>query len=392
MGQATRARIFTRIFMRIFTGTGVLALGFIAPAVAQDAWTFTELGVGIKPALAIDPDGAAHVSFLTEAIEGAAFYATNAGGDWTTETLAEGYFYGPVDIDVGADGTPFVTYHDHQAASFDQALGAGVIHYRKDGAWITVTVEDMGHDQWDADIAAASGGIWHLAGIDPSQFGSSSGLEYVTNAFGDVRVEEVGSGAIPYEFGVSIEIDPDANVGISFYNADPQDLFLAERGAGPDGAWTIQTIDTDGDVGRYSDLAYDNAGAPHISYWQFTGANTGEVRYATRDSSGDWTVTTVGTLSDVEAGFTGARKITAIEVGTDGQPRIMYGDKSQLVYATRAADGAWATTVVREAGDRPFGQLMEFDLAPDGTAHFTSFEVTQGNPLEGIVFYGTNAN
>ena len=383
MGKATRARIFI--------ASGALTLGLVAPAMAQDAWTFTELGVGIKPALALDANAGAHVSFLTEAIEGAVFYATNAGGDWTTETLAEGYFYGPVDIDVDADGTPFVAYHDHQAANFDPGLGAGVIHYRKDNAWNTVTVEHMGHDQWDADVAATSGGIWHLAGIDPSQFGSSSGLEYATNAFGDAKVEEIGTGPIPYEFGVSIEIDPDGNVGISFHNAGPQDLFLAERGAGPDGTWTIATIDADGDVGRYSDLAYDAAGTPHISYWLFTGPNAGEVRYATRDAGGAWQITTVGTLSDVEAGFTGARKITAIEVDADGQPHIMYGDKSQLVYATPGGDGAWTATVVREAGDRPFGQLMEFDLAADGTAHFTSFEVTQGSPLEGVVFYGTNA-
>ncbi len=380
-------------YPRTFIATGMLASALTAltlPATAQDAWTFTELGVGIKPALALDADGNPHVSYLTEAIPGAVFYATNATGDWLSETLAEGYFYGPVDIDVDPDGTPFVTYHDHQADNFDPSLGAGVIHYRKDDAWNTITVADMGHDQWDADVAATSGGIWHLAGIDPSQFGSSSGLEYVTNAFGDPTVEQVGSGAIPYEFGVSIETDPDGNVGISFYNAGPQDLFLAERSAGPDGTWTIETIETDGDVGRYADLAYDNAGTPHISYWLFTGPNAGEVRYATR-ADGAWQITTVGTLSDVVAGFTGARKITAIEVDADGAPHIMYGDQSQLVYASPNADGTWTNTVAREATGRPFGQLMEFDLAADGTAHFTSFEVTQASPLQGIVFYGTNA-
>ena len=47
-------------------------------------------------------------------------------------------------------------------------------------------------------MAVEDSGIWHFAGVDPAQFGSQSGLEYITNAFGDPRVGKVGSGAIPY--------------------------------------------------------------------------------------------------------------------------------------------------------------------------------------------------
>ena len=78
-----------------------------APAAAQElVWTTSEIGPGIKPAIALDADNVPHLAFLTEAISGAAFYASNAFGTWVTEEVAKGYFYGPVDIDVAPDGVP----------------------------------------------------------------------------------------------------------------------------------------------------------------------------------------------------------------------------------------------------------------------------------------------
>ncbi|MFQ5970835.1 MAG: hypothetical protein ACE5Q3_00795 [Alphaproteobacteria bacterium] len=380
--------------MRIATpmmAAPVLALALTAQAAAQDlTWTFEEIGTGIKPALALDPDGAPHVSFLTEAIMGATFYATNKGGAWDVETVAEGYFYGPVDIDVAPDGTPFIVYHDHEASSFNPELGSGVILSRTNGAWNRAVIMDSGHDQWDADVAAEAGGVWHFAGVDPVQFGSQVGLEYATNAFGDIVVEEVGSGPIPYEFGVSIELGRDGVVGISFH--DSSVLHYAERGPGPGGNWTVKTIDEEGDVGRYSDLAYDPAGNPHISYWRFDSTNGGTVRHAWRDEGGAWQAEDVGTLANVESGFTGARKITALEVDASGTPHIMYGDKAEIVYAVRGQGGGWSRQVAFSSPDARLGQLVEFDLDAEGRPHVTYFEVTNPNPLEGTVLYGTADN
>lgn len=368
-----------------------IALGLAAnPAAAQEgAWTFSELGSGIKPAIAVDGDNVPHVSFLTEAIMGAVFYASNISGAWQTETVAQGYFYGPVDIDVTRAGVPHVVYHDHEAAQFNQSLGAGVLQIKNGSGWDEVRISDAGHDQWDADVAVEDSGIWHFAGIDPSQFGSESGLEYITNAFGDPRVEKVGSGAIPYEFGVSVEVGGGGVVGISYYDAPKSSLMFAERGAGENGSWAITLVQSDGDSGRYSDLAYDPEGNPHLSYWVFKGANDGVVRHAWRGADGAWQIEDVGELSAVEPGFVGARKITALELANDGTPQIMYGDEEKVVYATRNSDGSWTNATVVEAGDRPLGQLVEFALDGNDQPHVTYFEVTQGSPLEGIVFYGT---
>ena len=249
---------------------GVLAL----PASGAE-WTFEKIGRGIKPALAIDGGDTPHIAFLTELMEGAVFHATNGSGDWRTTTVASGYFYGPVDIDVTGDGRSYIAYHDHEARNFRPELGAGVVVFGQGETWETVRLEDPGHDQWDTDIAVADDGTWHLAGIDPQQFGSRDGLEYATNAFGAARVEQVGTGPLPYEFGVSIEVAPGGAVGISYFDASGADLGYAKRAPGEAGAWTLTTVDSAGDVGRYSSLTYDGDGHPHISYFVAEGGGGG---------------------------------------------------------------------------------------------------------------------
>ena len=133
---------------RIRSGVAVaaLVLGAVVALPASGAeWTFETIGRGIKPALAIDGRDTPHVAFLTELMEGAVFHATNGSGGWRTTTVATGYFYGPVDIDVTADGRSYIAYHDHEARNFRPELGAGVVVFGRDETWEAVRLEDPGH-------------------------------------------------------------------------------------------------------------------------------------------------------------------------------------------------------------------------------------------------------
>ena len=363
------------------------ALGSPAAA-AEMEWSFETIGRGIKPALAIDAGDTPHVAFLTEEMRGGVFYATNKSGAWTTSTVAEGYFYGPVDIDVTSAGVAHIVYHDHEDRRFRRELGAGVVAIGGDGGWQLVRIEDEGHDQWDADIAVEDNGTWHFAGIDPVQFGSPDGLEYATNAFGAPRVEQVGSGPLPYEFGVSIELAAGGVVGISYFDAEAGDLRLAERAPGENGAWSIATVQSAGDVGRYSSLAYGADGTPHISYFAATGGG-GTVRYATRGNDGAWAFEDIGTLGDVVPGMTGARKITSLALDAEGNPHVMFTDRRSVVYASRK-DGAWTATKVFDNAGAALGQLVEFALDSQGRPHAAFFEVTStSGPLMGDIIYAT---
>jgi hypothetical protein len=213
-------------------------------------WTTEEIGKGIKPAFSLDSVGAAHVAFLTEADHGGIFYTTNSGGSFEEQTVAEGYFYGPVDIAVSDDDVPTIAYHDHGVEDEVVAVAGA------DG-WELTTVADTGHDGWDNAIAVGPDGSWHTAAVDPAQFGSQAGIEYATNAGGELKVEMIGSGPIVYEFGTSIQLDNEGRPGIAYYDNNQQALAYAQR----DGDnWSIEIVDADGDAGRYAALAYDSVG------------------------------------------------------------------------------------------------------------------------------------
>ena len=209
-------------------------------------------------------------------------------------------------------------------------------------------------------------------------------MEYYELVDGTWEVTAIGSGPVAYEFNVSLTVDPDGNPALTYYDTTNTALKYASR---QDGTWSIETVDTDGDVGRYSSLAFDSIGNPHISYLRLDDTTTGTVRYATR--TGDtWTTADVDSLTDLRTGFTGARRVTAVAPGPGDRPTVAYSDESVVKLAT--SDGsAWSPTTLVEAGDRPLGQLVSLQLSADGTPHLAIFEVTGESPLTGVVAYIT---
>jgi hypothetical protein len=350
-------------------------------------WDEEEVGEGIKPAFAIDADGVAHVAFLTEADHGALFYAHNRNGDFEVETVAEGYFYGPIDLALTPGGDPLIAYHDHQGLQFDPALGDEVVAQLTETGWELTTVADDGHDGWDNSIVVDKAGVWHTAAVDPSQFGSEDGVEYATLVDGAVTVVPVGSGPIKYEFATSIQLDPSGSPSITYYNDRDQQLEFATFGAG---VWSVEVVDDQGDAGRYASLAYDADGAPHIAYYVAESRETGIVRHAWEDASG-WQIEDVGRLENVRMGMTGARKITSLAFDPSGGLHLAYTDRDRLIYAQKTDDG-WIGQEVVEPGSRVLGQLVELAIDDDGNPHLIWFDAVSLSPsLQGVVFYATGS-
>ncbi len=71
-------------------------------AVVSDGWLWADVGEGTKPALALAVDGTPHLAFMLESPSGwVAHTQIDASGvPATSTTVASGYFYGPIDIDV----------------------------------------------------------------------------------------------------------------------------------------------------------------------------------------------------------------------------------------------------------------------------------------------------
>ena len=364
-------------------GGGVVN-GDLAFTIAE-GYTATAIADGVKPDLELAPDGTPGITYLLEDLEGFVDYADAASG-WTQQRVIDGYLYGPIGLAYTPEGEPRIAYHDHQDTSFNQDIGDLTYATRTDGTWTVEAVNDDGHDGWDTTIAIAPDGVVRAAGVDPEQFGSTAGVEYYELGDGSWTVTEIGSGPIAYEFNVSLAVDPEGNPALTYYDTTNMDLKYAIRS---DGAWSIETVDSDGDAGRYSSLAFDDSGVPHISYLRLDTPTTGRVRYATLDGAA-WTTSDVGTLDDLRTGFTGTRRNTAIAVDASGVPHVVYSDESVVKWAVASGD-AWDTSIVVTAGDRPLGQLVSFRLADDGTLHLATFEVTQESPLTGVVAYITES-
>lgn len=353
-------------------------------ATVASGWTVRGIGQGIKPALALDRKGQPAIAWIFENLpSGFVKYATSTE-DWAEQTVAEGYFYGPLDLAFDGEGRPNVVWHDHEGQEVDPSKG-NLAHAVFDGSrWDVSAARDQGHDGWDSTIAIGTDRVVRAAGVDPSQFGSDAGVEYYERGSdGRWTVESVGAGPIAYEFNVSLAVTP-GGPALSFYNDRDGDLVFGTREGG---SWKLETVAAKGDVGKYSSLAVDASGRPQISFFEQTGESSGNVLYAVKDG-GAWKIEKVGALDQVMTGMTGARRNSALALDPDGVPHVAFADRGVLRYATRRPSGWQVEDVVTAAG-RPLGQLVSLRIDGRGNPHIASYEVTGEAPLDGLVFYVT---
>ncbi len=337
----------------------------------------------MKPVLALASTGGPAIAYVLEARDGFVAFAAADDG-WQEERVAGGYFYGPIGLAFDQDGRPHVVYHDHQAQQFVDALGDLVHAVRADGSWVVAAAEDDGHDGWDSTVAVAPDGTVHAAGIDPVQFDREDGVEHYVLGADGWTVTEIGSGPVEYEWNVSLGVTADGRPMMTYFDSNTQDLMFAEL---TEGSWSLDTVASDGDVGRFSSLAVDGDGTPHVSYFERTGPSAGAVRYATR-VDGVWVTEPVGELSDVFIDFAGARRITSLALTADGDPVVAFSDRSTLFVASRGEAG-WDVGTVATSRAGELGQLVSLALDDQDVPHLATFEVTRSGPLEGTVLYLT---
>ncbi len=342
-----------------------------------------EIHRGVKPDLALDAQDRAHIAYGLEARDG--FVRHSLIGDSTvTSTVAEGYFYFPLEIAVNAEGVPWIAYHNHdfedQVVALAQDLEAG--------EWTVLRTESPGHDGWDNALALDADGRPHTVAVDPSAFGSDVGLEY--GFFdGDVwTVEQVGTGPLMYEVGTAIALDAAGNPHATFYDDQSADLMYASRA---DGAWTVTAIDTDGDVGRFADMLLDAGDRPHVAYLDFDGDSSGTIKYALFEG-GEWSIEEVDQLDSFFIGpagnMSGARNVISLAFDSEGNPVIAYSDQQSIKLAWRQGE-EWQIETVLQAEDDPFGQTVSLALDSGDTPHLTYYvatDLSEGG-LDGVVFY-----
>ncbi|MFT7691965.1 MAG: hypothetical protein ACI8P2_000583 [Candidatus Latescibacterota bacterium] len=359
-------------------------------AIAQE-WNIEGVEAGTKPELVLDAEGCPHIAYMTEQLAGGVFYAFKEGNEWVIDTVAEGYFYGPLDIALDAEGDPHIVYHDHQDASSDPSQGDAGYAFRQSDRWNVETISDEGHDGWDPSVAIGPDGEVYVSSIDPSQFGSENGVEWAVRR-GDVWfVNEVGSGPIPYEFGTQLQFDTFGQLHLVFHDGSERlntgggsDLFY---GLLVDGQWQLEVADDEGDVGKFSSLAVDADGLPHIAYFEWATSNTGFIKYAHWDGS-QWQRERVEELRDVEISFLGARRMTSIALDARGIPHIAYSDRNAVRYAVWNGSGWDRQDVAFASTGQILGQLVSLALDAESRPHIAFYELPERPSSSlGEVFY-----
>ncbi|MEE8346510.1 MAG: hypothetical protein V3S20_04085, partial [Dehalococcoidia bacterium] len=288
-------------------------------------WEVLEIERGVKPDLVVDAQDRVHIAYGLESRSGFVKHAL-VGDSAVTSTVAEGYFYFPLEIAVNAVGVTWIAYHNHdfedQVVALAQDLEAG--------EWQELRTESSGHDGWDNSLALDAEGRPHTVAVDPSSFGSDVGLEYGFFGGDEWTVEEVGTGPLMYAFGTALAIDAAGIPHATYYNDESADLMYASRAGG---SWTVTAVDTDGDVGRFADMLLDSGGGPHVAYLQLDGDSSGSIKYA-QFRDGGWSIEEVDQLDSFFIGasgnMNGARNVISLAFDSQGDPVIAYSDQQTI--------------------------------------------------------------
>lgn len=334
---------------------------------AAEGWALTSIAPGAKPSLALDAAGNPAVSYVRQGVGGWVEFAS-ADDDWKPTRIAEGNFAGPADLEFDDEGRPHVAWHDHENAEVSARNGNLVHAVREGGAWEVATARDQGHDGFQTSIAVG-GGLVHAAGIEPIQYQTDQGVEHYVLEDGAWSVASIGTGALEYEYDVSLALTGDGLPALTYFDDRAGALVYAEAEGR---SWTHERV-VSGEAGEFSSLVLDAGGIAHIAFSD----EDGRVGYAVR-ADRSWTIEEVGRGSGPTP--------VALALAPDGEPRIAFADPRSLSFATRD-DGSWRVDQVATVGRRPFGNRVSLALDRDGMPHLAAYELTRSKPLRGVVVY-----
>jgi hypothetical protein len=370
------------------TGYLALAVGLAAwcgPAWATE-WDIEMVAPGITPEIAVDDMGLVHLAWVVEDDEDTLFYGRRESDGWDiTVAPSSGYIAVPLDLAIDDEGHAHIAYHEHYSGNAEYLENSGA-------SWTSSLVSSPGHDGWVPSLALAHDATPHIASFDPVE-----GIEHAVRTGSQWTVESVGTGQLVKNFGAAIAVDASDHVWVCYHDGDftpPPDgdgnLICASRGAG---GWTTETVDSDGDVGKFVAIALDSQDNPHLVYLKWESGTSAIVRYAHRDG-GSWVVEDVTTLDAFGVDFDGAYRSVSIAVDAGDRPHIAAGDRETVVYGVESGS-EWAveTTAEETASDLVFGQFVSLALDPEGRPHIAFYEVADSTKAStGTVYSATTAD
>jgi putative cofactor-binding repeat protein/parallel beta-helix repeat protein len=235
--------------------------------------------------------------------------------------------------------------------------------------WWIQLVDSTDNVGYYSSIALDSNGNPHIAYSDMSnwnlKYASWSGSEWTIQVVDSLERVNTFASMAP-----SLAIDSSDNPHISYVDDENANLKYASWTGS---AWSIQTVDSQGNVGGYISLKLDSFDKPHICYQKM--APDFDLKYA-RWTGSQWETQTVDSAGNV--GY-----FCSLSLDFNGNPRVSYCDTSNInssiaILKFAAWTGSsWNIQVVDSAGD--VGRFDSLALDSRGNAHISYYDGMNGH-------------
>jgi hypothetical protein len=298
-----------------------------------------ELG-GYMPSLAIDDDGKLHVAYYGSA-EHLLMYAHETASGLVRETARWYWSSGGgarFELALGKRG-PLIAY------TYPNSRTGLFIAERRAKGWSHQTLVATSTPN-GFSLATDRAGRAHVC------FTDATGLSYAIRRGDRWTITPVGDAEA--KGACAIAVDRDGVPHIAYYRNAAADLAYAKGSSA--GTFTIDLVDTGGNVGGQVAIAIAPDGTPHIAAYR---SDTQDLRWATR--------TTTWIVQDVGTGRVGERP--SIAIAGNGLPVISYwhADAYRVAVAVRSGQ-SWSGGVLEDiaAGAAPLA------TAPNGNVWLTT--------------------
>lgn len=324
-------------------------------------------------------DNLPFISFIRESasdgyVKSATYNLTTK--DFGSQLVQNGNFFGPANITV-YNNSPYFIFHDHALNS-----GGANVLIESGNQWVSEDATDTGHDGWDARLEFGSTGNYHVSSIDAIPF-NGMGVEYSFFDGAAWMVETVGSGALDYGYGTSIELNALEEPIIFYYNSVEDNLEMAQKSGN---TWEITKLDSVGDVGKYI-VSYEQNDTLYLSYLKMLGNDSAEVRLAFKPILEDWEFFILDTLLNFDDTKMGVQALDLVV--TDQLYLGMCTTKELSVLGMQKNIGLLVKEpiLVSVSSDSSFTQMVDLVLDNEGFIHAVA-----GMEIDGVdqVLFATN--